>query len=134
MFKEFSNEDTELIKSIIEDAEIINEETLEVMKELREKSICDDYNLGILFLKCHNYFDMNSDLFKDEEKDLTDKIRTYLKKFDIIELRSIVSNYGDGKEMGSYILRNKIANIINKEREEYNNLINLFFTIFSGED
>lgn len=122
------------IRELISEKEFIDEEVLEDLKENYKSISTSDVKLAVLFMKCHDILEINSSQFKDEEKDFSNKIKSFLKQYQIQDLRSLVNSYGFGKEYGDYIAEINIKQIINSKREDYLELIRVFFRIFGEEE
>lgn len=130
---EFTDKEVEIIKSIIEDKNFVQDN--DKLIESINKSISEsDLELAKKVIQCYDILDTNSFQFKNEEKDLSKKMFNFIKKFNISELRSLITEYGDGTSYGSYVLGEKIKRNINLKRDNYMELIKFFLRIFSEGD
>jgi hypothetical protein len=127
----FSDEEIDSLKTIFSDKEIIEQEKFDELKKLKESM--NEVNLGILFRDCFNILEINCECFKDEEKDYSKKLNLFLKSFDVNEIRSLLRDYGNGKEYGDYLIERNIKRIVEANRDKYLELINFFFKIGSDE-
>ena len=131
---ELSDEEIEEIKEIIGDKEIIEDEDLEVLKKDKNKAGCDRICLGRIFLKCYDTLRYNLYLLSGK-KVIYDKLRDFLNEFEDIEkIKNNFEHYKDGEEFGSYYDAENIKAWVSKNKESVDNLIQLFFNIFGGED
>lgn len=106
---------------------IIDESELKKIKSKRSKLL----DVGNSFIVCFDHFQNNLFLLEDDEKN---KLRTILeyfenKEFSMNEIRNILDEY-DPEIPGSYLLENKIKNILSSKRKEINELISLFIKCF----
>lgn len=122
------------IRELISEKEIIDEEVLEDLKANYKSISTSDVKLAVLFVKCHDILEINIQQFKDDEKDFSSKIHSFLKQYSIQDLRAIVTSYGFGKEYGDYIAEINIKEIVNLNREDYLELIRIFMKIFGEEE
>jgi len=129
----FSTEDIENLKSITEDKNLI-EDSDELIKEINKSISGSEIELAKKVIQCYDILDTNSFQFKNEEKDYSKKIEEYLSKFNISEIRSLITEYGDGTGYGSYLLGENIKRNVNSNRKTYMELIKFFLRIFSEED
>ncbi len=133
---EFSQEEIKLLKSYVDDEEIIEDKEMENLKKLRVKSVKDSIAFGDLFIACYSYFRNNLYLFFTDEQD---KLYKKLKKFsssiqEIAELRDLLEMYGDGEEWGSHYTGERIKDLVSHNKENMESLIQLFFQVFGEEE
>jgi len=113
---------------------ISDDPELKLIKILKKEVSTNDIQKGVLFVKCYNFFKSNISLFKQEEKDLTKDVEEYLEPINIENLRKLINDYGNGKEYGDYLIEENIKRIVDKNRKEVEELIQIFFEIFGTED
>jgi len=130
----FSEQEIENLRDLIEDKDLVEEDELEELKKKSGKMLIDSTILAEIFLKCYNYLYVNQHLFKNEDKDYTQKLKNYLGGFDIQDLRNQLEEYGKGVEFGSYYVSRRIKNIVSKDRRKMIDLVLLFFKLFGEEE
>ena len=116
--------DIEKLKEILEEIDLIEDDDLTKLKELKGNRI----NLAKLFVKCFDLLNDNLYQFKEEEEN----VKKYLSEFNVKEIRILVEEF-DG-ELGSYYKGEKIKRIVDLSREKFNGLIQNFFKLFGDED
>jgi hypothetical protein len=124
-----------LIRNNIDDKEIISDELMTEIKTLKDNSIKNSIDLSRLFILCYDILKVNKNLLSKDNK-LFNKTLNEIEtndKLRIHELRSLLEQYGDGKEICSHYVGQDIKIILNSERDKFIDLINFFFLIF-GED
>jgi len=110
------------------DEEIVTEKELKKLKEMKSQSGFDRIILAKLFLNCFDLFKNNLFLFKEEEKN----VKKYLSNFDVAQIRILVMEFGEGG-LGTYFKKERISNIVDSKREDFDNLIQTFFKLFGEE-
>lgn len=116
------------IKEKLGEKELIDDDEKEKIDELRKDFQVNSISFAKLFLKCYHFFDSNSDLLKEF------KIGLNFYDKDIEDLRKELENYGSGADFGSSYVLERIRMIMDKNREEKVELINLLFKILREED
>ena len=131
----FTNKQVDKIKEIFDNQdEIVEDDELVKLKKKRNKTDNDSIVFAQLFNTCYSYFRGNS-YFLSEKKAIYDKFRDYLDEVHYIEkLRSLIEEYKDGEEYGSYIIGERIKDFVSKHREDMDDLVNLFFRTLGGEE
>lgn len=124
--------DIEKIKSFVDDLDLIDEKELDEFKKLKKQG--DDLSIALLSAKCYNFIDLNLLFFKDDDEDHTDKVKKVLEDSEVSDLRDLVSEYNEGKEFGSALVKNKIESLVRSKKETYKDLIRFFFKVFGGEE
>lgn len=131
----FTEEEIESMKVTADTEDII--ENLKPFTKQKEKMGVESITLARLFLDCYDCLYNSRHKFKQSEEDETDnktnKLELYLKQFDTSELRSLVEDYGDGSDFGSYYLQENIKDLVIKQRIQLIDLVLLFFRIFGEE-
>jgi hypothetical protein len=117
-----STETIESLKEQISELDFDSEEMEELLK-LRKKSYSDSLSLGILYFKCYNILSENKSI--EEIKKLISKFE--LKK----EFRELVEFYNT-KEL-TYYIGEKIRKYSINNKEQFENLIDLFFILFKED-
>ena len=130
----FSEKEIEDMKDTISEKEIMEDEDLEQIKNLKKSVSGSDVNLAKLFIKCYDFMSINTFQFKDESRNFIKKIEKFLQTFDVSEIRRLVNEYGDGKEYGSYVIEENIKKEVHLNRKRYLDLIKVFFRIFGEEE
>ena len=120
-----SSEEKSEIKSIFED-DIFEENEIKKLKSLKSESFINSIKFGELYLGCYSNWFNNLNLFEGKLKSNLGKI---LNEFDVEELRNLLEEYGNGEEIGSHNLGEKIKDIVRENRIKLNKLINLFFEV-----
>jgi hypothetical protein len=132
MKRKITDEEIQKLKDFIAETEIIADEELEELRELRKK-ITQDFYVGMLAVKCYNALDFNVLKFKNETGDFVELLETYLQEIEINRLRSFVSQYSYGEEYGDFIIEANIKYCVQEQRAKYLELIRFFFNIFGGD-
>ena len=128
-----SPEEKAFIKEIFEEKEIIDEDELKRLKELRSKCGLNSIVFGELYLNCFGYFSNNLHLFESEG--YFNNLKSVINEFDKVEeLRNLFENYGNGEEWGAHYTGEKIKYLVNKDRNKLNKLVNLFFEATNEND
>lgn len=130
---EFSNDDKTLIKNFVEEKDLIEDSDMERLKKLRIESQKNNIILSDLFLTCYNYFNGNLYAFYDKPSNLQKKLRDYLYKFKIDDIRELLIKYDDGNQWGSHFKEMDINEYVIKNRSKMDELISLFFECFGSE-
>lgn len=128
---QFSKEELKKIKEILQslDQTEIEDEELKKLKEKKQKSGYDKITKGLLFIECLDK--INEAISQIEEKD-KNNFEKYLISIDSTELRNLIEKYHSG--FGSYFSGEKIKDIVKKENNSIDQLINIFFELFGGEE
>lgn len=129
---EFTNNEIEDMKNMIEVDELIDSSIIEDLKKLKDK-IGNNIALAKLFSLCYMQLYVNSMYFRSDGKDYITKLVKYLSEFEIEPIKRYLDEYADGKEIGSDYTEEAIGNIVKKDREKMMELIMLFFSIFGEE-
>jgi len=125
---EFSDDDYENLKSIIDNADLI--ENADEIKRLFKDSNLNDINFALLFAKCYSTLEMIVNFLKDDENDFREKVSKYLDKLNTeCDASSFVMFIKDSKVkrgIGSNHYRAVMKSKLNKHIGEYRKLC-LFF-------
>lgn len=124
-----TDEEISSIKDIVEDKELISNDKKKDLQKLKTKSSTNDISLGILVIDCYNILELNIGSYSDDENDFREKMKNFISSINIEPLRECLSDYGFGKEFGDYQTERVIKSIVASNRDNYLNLINLFFRI-----
>ena len=129
-----TKKDIDSLKSIFENSEIISDEDKKALNLKREKARKNNLVMGDLFLYCFDVLSDYSHLFESEDKNFEKNIKGYLTDFSKIvgELRELIESYEEG-EIGSYFDGERIRDYVRPNREKMSGLVNIFFSIISGE-
>jgi hypothetical protein len=129
-----SKEDTDSLKSIFEDTEIISDDEKKSLIQKRNKSRKDSIVFGDVFLYCYDTLSECINLFQGEDS-LDERIKTYLSQFSGMtdDLRTLAENYNDS-QIESFWDGEMIKDFVRSRREKMNSLIKLFFSVIGGED
>lgn len=127
--KDIPEETIDKIKSEIEFSDIIDEREVEILNKQRIEAGINNIILAKIFLTCYDYLNNNISKLGDTEN----LMRDYLNDFQVDSLRELMIYYEGGENIGDYQIRIRISRIIKKYRKDYENLIGIFFKIFSEE-
>lgn len=130
---EFTNDEIQDLKDLQSENEIISDDEIENLKEMKKSISTNQVNLGILFTKCYDYLEVNISDLKNDDFDYSNKIEKIMSKVDPSEIRNLIGDYGFGKQFGDSLTEVKIKNILEKNRKGYLDLIKFFFQVFGGE-
>ena len=115
------------------DVEIITDKDLKKLLELKTKASHNSLLLGMLFIDCYDNLISIANL--SLEKANANRLQKLLDTFDIIDyLRSLLEDYGDGSEIGSYYAGEKIKDIVKQHRTKISNFVQLFFKFIGDEE
>ena len=130
---EFTDEEIDKIASNIEGKDLIDEKELNHLKELRIKSVKNSIVLADLFIECFHFIDSNKISFLNkDDKELILKFDKYLYSFNYFnELRKLLEEYNE--DYSSHYTGENIKDMVEKNRKEINQLVNLFFKLAEEE-
>ena len=135
---EFTEEEKDLIQKKVDDKDLIEDDDIENLKKLKKESNTNSIIFSKLFLTSWDYFNGNLYGFyeKDNEnmKKLHLKLRGHLNTFQIEKLRNLLEGYNDGKNFGSHFKERDIKEYAKKYYKKMDNLIQLFFQCFGGDE
>ena len=136
---EFTDEELESMKNIIENKELISDKEKDEIKKLLVSAVRQDYELAYLFVKCFDYLNRFKDDLFDEENNFRDKVERFLdyynKECGIKDTREIVQKVGriDGG-IGTYYLQRTLIRETEENREDYWKLIGVLTKIVGVEE
>lgn len=111
------------------DQDDLEDQEINDLKERRKKAGTDILEFARLSIFCYDF--INS--MKNDFKENSGKIRSYLNQFDIGNMRNLLSNYDNEYSIGNYYTKEDIKKEVEKSRKKFENLINVFFTLFVKE-
>lgn len=127
----FNDEEFNDIKEGFEDVDI--DEDLEEMNEIKTEAKKNKISLAKLFVRCYEILESNYYILEDDK--LKSKIESFLKDFYGIEnIKDMIEEYGDGKDIGSYYLGERIIDVVIENRSKIDYFIKFFFRVFGGEN
>jgi len=107
----------------------LEDEDKKKLKEKKEKSSYDRITKGLLFIEC---LDKLKESITSIECDEKKEVEEYLGKIDSEELRNLIEEYNEG--YGAYITGEKIKDVVDEKKSEIEIVINMFSSIFGGDD
>jgi hypothetical protein len=121
------------IKRIFETKELIDDDTFEEWKKKKSKISLDNVLFAEMIIFCYTLFKLNITKTKIENKCVINDATKFISKIDIKELRKVYSKISNEGDLGKYYDMLLLSNIIERNREDYEELINVFFSIFEEE-
>ena len=109
--------------------EDLEDEDKKKLKEKKEKSSYDRITKGLLFIEC---LDKLKESIISIECDEKKEVEEYLGKIDSEKLRNLIEEYNEG--YGAYITGEKIKDVVDEKKSEIEIVINMFSSIFGGDD
>ena len=136
MKTEFTQKDILGIRDKIDDFEVVGDDILKSLLTQKEKIGTDEIAFSKLFIECYDIFMINIHVFENEDKKFAEKLKIVCgdDELKVKILRGLVSEYGGGNDFGDHNILQRIKQIIDYHREEYMELIKLFFRIFGEND
>jgi len=135
---EFTEPEKNLIKKKVEEKDLIEDDDVENLKKLKKESNTNSTIFAKLFLTAWDY--LHGNLYAFYEKDNEDmkklhlKLRGHLNTFQIEKLRNLLEEYNDGNNFGSNFKKMDIKEYSKKYHQKMDNLIQLFFQCFGGDE
>lgn len=103
----------------------ITESEIKKLKDLRSRCSLNYINLAKLVISINDYLSNNI-----QEKIMEDYLIEIKNNTGIDNLRSLLLDYEDGEGIGDYYKEMQIKENVMKYRDDYNNMIKVFFKIF----
>jgi len=119
------------IKKTIEESDglEIEDSELKTLKDKRKKSGFNKVQKGLLFIEC---FDKISECLSYLDKVDKESLEKYLESINTKNIRNLIEIYDTGS--GAYFTSEKIKDEVEFNSIKINEVINLFFEIFSGDE
>ena len=130
----FSDEQIEHLKSIVDNKDLIQDSDKDKILIMRSHMDSDNFMMAQLFVKCYNYLSMIKDFLYDEEKDFRKPIQEYLDylqdKTNVEKIHQSIRKYQElSGGIGSHDLKLKIFIAVNENKKEVIDFINFFIKI-----
>lgn len=126
-------EQIEELRDIASERDIISDEELESMKDLKKTITENPINLAALYIKSYDTFAINIFEFKNDSNDYSGEIKKLLEQHSIDRLRDLIELYDGGKGYGDALTESNIRSLVGKNRNKYLELIKLFYQVFGEE-
>lgn len=128
-----TKEEMEQIKETFQENEILDEDQLKILKKNLQKATSNNILLATLYVQSYFILKNNTNIL---DSNLKDKLNSYLDGLlgNINILRSLVQDYGDGEEIGSYYVGEHIKDFIINKRVDLDNFLGLFSCVMGEEE
>lgn len=107
------------------------ENTMELEKR-RHHSIKDDVVFAQLSVDCYELLEMKIKLLT-EPGEIRTGFTAYLKTFDLKLLRRQLREFGGGDEINDNFVRQRISDTVEKHRDKFKEIIEIFFEKMGGD-
>ena len=122
------------LNHVMEEKELVDRDELEKLKIQRFNISADNYKLLKLFVKAYDSLAQCVSRAKNEEEDYSSTLDYYLKSIDFDFPNLLFKEYKEETTLGNQWVEGKIKELITKHRNEYLNLIDIFFKVFGDEE